>query len=192
MIRYGDETNWQQVIRLQGSLLLLKRDGTLWQWGTNRVDWDYWQTHWPTVRVFQPKQLGTNSDWQEIFNDMSLGLARKKDGSVWRVNWDRTIERTTNVDQVVSETFCASGNASSAYVGKDGTLWACNLFWENARNKVDPGFQPVSPETNWVAVAMQLELAGGAESRRFTLAMALFQKFPGGDRQNPADAAGHS
>jgi ABC-type transport system involved in multi-copper enzyme maturation permease subunit len=153
MIRYGDETNWQQVIRSQIGLLLLKRDGTLWQWGTNRLDW-YWQSRWPTVRVFQPQQLGTNSDWQEIFNDKSLGFARKKDGSVWRVNWDWQIEPATNFDQVVTATFSDSGNASSAYVGKGGTLWACNLFWENARNKAGLGFQPASPETNWVAVAL--------------------------------------
>jgi hypothetical protein len=38
MIQFGDETNWQQVIRKNTGLLLLKQDGTLWQWGTNQVE----------------------------------------------------------------------------------------------------------------------------------------------------------
>ena len=50
MNRFGNETNWQQIVRARHDVLLLKNDGTLWWWGwgTNRFDWNTWQTNWPT------------------------------------------------------------------------------------------------------------------------------------------------
>src|SRR5208283_459739 len=69
MVRFGDETNWQQVVRLARGFLLLKNGGTLWRWATNGLSWNGWQTNWPTVRGYEPQQFGTNSDWQGIFND---------------------------------------------------------------------------------------------------------------------------
>ena len=39
MNRFGDGTNWQQLVRAQYEVLLLKNDGTLWLWGTNHLDW---------------------------------------------------------------------------------------------------------------------------------------------------------
>ena len=122
MIRFGDEANWQQVIRKDTGLLLLKQDGTLWQWATNQVDRNSdWQTHWPTVRTSKLQQFSTDSDWQKIFNLWNLGLARKYDGSVWRIDWDWKIERQTNYDQIALETFSDSGSDLSSYIGKDGT-----------------------------------------------------------------------
>jgi ABC-type Na+ efflux pump permease subunit len=151
MIRFGDDTNWQQVIRKYPGLLLLKRDGTLWQWGTNRVDWTEWQTHWPTVRASKLQQLGTNSDWQNIFNLWNLGLARKNDGSVWRIDYDWKIEQETNYDRIVLETFSDSGENSSSYIGKDGTLWASSRDFDEKNTRL---FLQVGKETNWVATAI--------------------------------------
>ena len=157
MIRFGDETNWHQVIRINAGLLLLKRDGTLWQWGTNRVDQNSdWQTHWPTVRASKLQQLGTNSDWQKIFNLWNDGLARKNDGSVWQIDYDWKIERETNLDQIVLDTFSASGRNSISYIGKDGTLWASyNLYNESNDNREGMRrYLQVGRETNWVATVM--------------------------------------
>ena len=156
MIRFGDETNWQQVFRKDNGLLLLKRDGTLWQWGTNQVDWWQWQTHWPTVRTSKLQQLGTNSDWQKIFIFWNLGLARKNDGSVWLIDWNWKIERQTNYDQIVLETFSASGRNSISYIGQDGTMWASyNLYNESNDNREGTRrYLQVGRETNWVATVM--------------------------------------
>jgi alpha-tubulin suppressor-like RCC1 family protein len=148
MMRFGDETNWQQVVQKDVGFLLLKRDGTLWQWGTNRLDWSQWQTRWPTVRAFLPQPLGTNSDWQEIFNDRPLAFARKNDGSVWRINWDWKIERDTNLDQIVSQTVSFANNGLMAWIGKDGTLWSSHRYWNRAEETRQ--FFQVSKETNWV------------------------------------------
>jgi ABC-type transport system involved in multi-copper enzyme maturation permease subunit len=153
MLRVGDETNWQQVVSTSVGQLLLKRNGTLWQWGTNRLDWNAWQTHWPTVRAFPLRQLGTNADWQKIFYNWNQGLARKNDGSVWSINGEWKIERKTNFDQMVLETFSGPYNNAISYIGKDGTLWAnCNFYQD--RTEGTHGVLQVGRETNWVATAV--------------------------------------
>ncbi len=91
-------------------LLLLKNDGTLWRWGTNHFEWSQWRTNWPTVRTFNPRQIGTNSDWREIIPSLWwIGCARKTDGSVWTVGEDYKtgrdeLKHATNLDQIVSQT----------------------------------------------------------------------------------------
>jgi ABC-type transport system involved in multi-copper enzyme maturation permease subunit len=132
MIRFGDQTNWQQVIRKDPGLLLLKHDGTLWQWGTNQVDrHGDWQTNWPTVRTSKLQQLGTNSDWQAIAGWWNNGLARRNDGSVWLISWDWKIERQTNYDQIALETLSDSGANSMSYIGKD-TNWVTTVMTRTA------------------------------------------------------------
>ena len=156
MIRFGDESNWQQVGRVSSvNFLLLKRDGTLWRWGTNDYNRRQWQTNWPTVRAAQPRQIGTDSDWQEIFSTWT-GYARKTDGTVWSVgvNWKTgkdELERLTNWDQIVSQSFSLSGNGGLAYVGKAGTLWVDDEYWDKNKRQTQ---RQVGMETNWLAVAM--------------------------------------
>ena len=158
MMQFGDETNWQQVARWYregfGNFLLLKNDGTLWRWGTNRFDWNDLQTNWPTMRAFNPRQIGTNSDWKEVSCNPVDRFARKTDGSVWSVFFNEKtgrdeFERQTNLDQVVFQTFFRIGDNEMAYVGKDGTLWVCNT-----NQGVNSGFLRVGEETNWLAVAV--------------------------------------
>jgi hypothetical protein len=157
MIRFGDETNWQQVggRASAASFLLLKRDGTLWRWGTNNNNRSQWQTNWPTVRAANPCQIGTNSDWQEIISTWT-DYARKNDGTVWSVGVDwktgkDELERRTNLDQIVSQSFSLSGNGDLAYVGKAGTLWVDDEYWDKNKRQTQ---RQVGMETNWLAVAM--------------------------------------
>jgi hypothetical protein len=165
MIRFGDETNWQQVVPLDPGFLLLKKDGTLWQWGTNRWDWSQWQTNWPSVRASKPQQVGTNSDWTGVFSHRT-GYARKTDGSIWMVHVDLKtgkdeLERRANLDQFVPQTFSrASDNSMAlAYVGKDGTLWVYDRYFSDSKERWEgtARFVQVGKETNWVAVAVNLE-----------------------------------
>jgi len=157
MMRFGDETNWLQVIRKSGGcLLLLKRDGTLWHWGTNNLNWSQWQTRWPTVRGSKPQQLGADSGWQEIFSSLNFTPARKNDGSVWDINPDWTMKRDANLDRIVLETFSDSGDNTLSYIGRDGTLWVSyNLYNEsNDNTEGTRRYLQVGRETNWVATAM--------------------------------------
>ena len=165
MIRFGDETNWQQVVRSDDGLLLLKKDGTLWKWGTNRFERSQWRTNWPTVRIFNPRQIGTNSDWKEIFSALwNYSYARKTNGSIWVVTVDSKTEkdkwvRETNLDQVVFQTFSHMNDVRMGYVSTNGTLWICNshsVEYENGSCswQQGTGFLQVGKETNWLAVAV--------------------------------------
>jgi hypothetical protein len=162
MTRFDDETNWRQVVSHYGHyFLLLKTDGTLWQWrgGTNWFDWNGWQTNWPSVRAFKPRQIGVDSHWQEIFSDWG-NFARKADGRVYSVrleNKTNAVEflRETNLDEIVPQTFSGYSDARSAYVGKDGTLWISNWYLnENGSQNQMLGYLQVGVETNWVTTAM--------------------------------------
>jgi len=159
LTRFGDETNWQAVswTPMELSVLLLKKDGTLWRWGagTNQWDWHEPPAHWPALRDFNPYHVGTNSDWKKIsFNNSYL---QKADGSVWSVSInpksgkDR-IWRNTNWDQVDFEKIPKSLNLENgAYVHKDGTLWVSL----HTSRKGSPKFETFQSgkETNWVSVA---------------------------------------
>ncbi len=154
MVRFGNETNWQQVARMSTGLLLLKSDGSLWQWGTNEWNRSEWQTNWPTIHASRPQQLGTNSDWQAIINNWDLGLARKNDGNVWTINWNWKMERETNLDQIVLQTFSGSGDQLMAYIGKNGALWAGSPYFDKNGRKVTSQFLQIGKDTNWESVAV--------------------------------------
>jgi ABC-type transport system involved in multi-copper enzyme maturation permease subunit len=145
MIRFDNENNWQQAVSVQDfAFLLLKTDGTLWRWQNRQVDWNdwrNWRTNMPSVRTVQPQQIGTNSDWQEIFSTWN-SLARKTNGSVWAVVFERTngavgLTQETNLDLIAPQT--AYGNDNRLYVSQTGNLWI---------NRIQFG-----TETNWVKVA---------------------------------------
>ncbi len=160
MMQFGNETNWLQVNGWPygGPFLLLKDNGTVWHWGTNHLDWSQGPTNWPTVRNSTPRQIGTDSDWKDIF-DCGFANARKSDGSSWGIGLDfktgrDDVLRQTNFDQVPFQTFGWDGNASG-YVGNDGTLWVSNLHTrEDGQTWEGTGFLKVGTDTNWVAAAI--------------------------------------
>jgi hypothetical protein len=157
MIRFGDGTDWRQVVRTYRSFFLLKNDGTLWFWGTNNFNADGWRTNWPSIRKFQPRQIGTNSDWNEISPVWWMRSVKKTDGTIWRIDEDinasNKIFRWTNWDGINLKTFSAEGNAS-AYVGEDGTLWIHNHYLDKAAQAwKGEGFLQVGKETNWLGVS---------------------------------------
>lgn len=157
LARFGTETNWQQVAcgNEWFSVLLLKKDGTLWRWGTNYVEGSSqdWLRQWPGLRAFQPYQIGTNSDWREIFGGGGYH-ALKADGSVWNVTFNRKRDEVFDdhmFEQIpLPERFKRRPNEMGAYVKNDGTLWVYN----NRSDRGQAGFhtQQNGHETNWVAV----------------------------------------
>jgi hypothetical protein len=166
MVRFGDETNWQQAVSLYGrNFLLLKTDGTLWEWRNQNSSWNGWQTNWPSVRNFKPQQIGTNSDWQEIIS-MWFDLAKKTNGTVWTIEYagktnDLSFKRATNYDRVAFQNFSyglgGSGYERAAYIEKNGALWIRNIYLNNSdenANSALSGFLQVGVETNWLAVAI--------------------------------------
>ncbi len=129
MAPFGSDTNWQQVIRVQAAMaMLLKSDGTLWQWGTNRLDWSRWRTNWPTLRQQPLTRIGTQTNWHVLYTAAYHAYAQATDGSVWLAgvqSKDGRIELThaTNLDQIMSPAFARFDNDQMACVHPDGTLW---------------------------------------------------------------------
>jgi len=160
MNRWGGETNWRQVARLQNAFVLLKTDGTLWQWGTNNIDWKNWATHWPTVRDSQPVQIGRQTDWQELVPIQNDCYVRNAAGQAWSVELGGTniyarTDRQTNLDQILSPTLAKTFDNQMAWVRPDGTLWFAG---PPANGKPADSsalhFGQVGTETNWVRVAL--------------------------------------
>ena len=157
MTRFGDGTNWRQVVRSYAGVLLLKDDGTVWSWGKNRLDWSDWWHNWPSLQTDRLNQIGTDSDWKELFTPNWNCFARKSDDSVWAVRWsgeNHSVEMQleTNLNQVSFQTLSVA-NEDMAYVSRDGTLWA---RWQHQRagTNVESYFVRVGAETNWIAVAL--------------------------------------
>jgi hypothetical protein len=84
LVQYGTNTDWRSLAaRSRTELLLVKNDGTLWQWGAS--DRHFKGAQWAGLRALAPERLGTESDWAEVLNppnDLGLWL-RKTDGSIW-------------------------------------------------------------------------------------------------------------
>jgi ABC-type transport system involved in multi-copper enzyme maturation permease subunit len=167
LTRFGNETNWQKVVQSYHitSVLLLKKDGTLWLWGTNYFDLRYWPQNWPGLRAFEPYQIGTDSDWSDIFSNDGY-LARKTDGSVWSIwrndkNFKEEVSRETNFDQIPLQTLStAYGGESGAYIRKDGTLWIFDELDEHDNKFYVHKFKALQSgrETNWVSVAVTWDM----------------------------------
>ena len=162
MTQFGTETNWQQVAQDYGGwFLLLKNDGTLWRWGTNRVDYRPALANWPSVRNIQPSRVGTNADWREIGN---LGgvVARNTNGSTWGVSLDfKTGEERqfmlTNCDRFNLKTYSSAEEHGEAFIGNDGTLWLSVMRKMTNRDGWEiKGYSQISKDTNWVAVTYRL------------------------------------
>ena len=157
--QYGSETNWQQLELAYSGVVLLKTDGTLWRWGatTNEMH------QWPGLRTFTPYQIGTNSDWQELF---TLGgiCARRTDGRVWQLemewkNGTDEFRRATNLDEVVLQTASRAGDSQIAFVRADGTLWALNRYWDQKHNfLLGSGVLQVGNDNDWRAVAVNYDM----------------------------------
>lgn len=157
--QYGSETNWHQLELAYSGVVLLKSDGTIWRLGatTNEMH------QWPGLRAFTPCQIGTNSDWQELF---TLGgiFARQTDGRVWQLEmyWKTgmvELRRETNYDEVVLQTASPGGGQQMAFVRADGTLWVLNRYWDQKRNLlVGTGVLQVGNENNWRAVAVNYDM----------------------------------
>jgi len=166
LVQFGSDTNWQNVIAdYRYALILLKRNGTLWYWGTN--DFNDKST-WPGLRAFQPVQVGHDSDWARILRGTGGRYAWKRDGTAWIVR-SQAEQVSTNSITVLGlgnpliERFTPLDNAqwtAFAYYGwhevglrQDGKLWIW-LARDPFTNKrvSSPTVLRVGADSDWMAV----------------------------------------
>ena len=132
-LQIGAETNWQQVALASPGFMLLKKDGTLWGWGTN--DYSFYLTNLQGVFAARPFRIGSESDWAEIMPCGGRACVQKKDGRFWA--WqDFYIKgkdeilffRRPDLDQndwlsLSREYWLGETNRLCAGIQSDGTLW---------------------------------------------------------------------
>lgn len=107
LAKIGLDTDWSQAAGDGTGFLLLKKDGSLWTWGTRDYYWNHEQMIPETFKLDRaelPVRIGTHETFAEIFSSRSQAYARKNDGTVWRwtgwndTNYVCTLTHDTNLD----------------------------------------------------------------------------------------------
>lgn len=126
-------TIWKQVVSAASQTCALKRDGTLWAWGTD--------PNLPTsgVTCSSPTQIGSDTGWLKIVCGDTHFFGLKRNGTLW--GWGVNSNGQLGLGDVVSRssptqigtltTWTDIAGASTHSVGiKGGELWV----WGNAAN----------------------------------------------------------
>ena len=134
------------------SIYVLAADGTLWGLGQNQAN--LW-----TGLATQPRQIGSDADWQAVVAGAGFAAALKTNGTLWQWGYVGT-NRTGQVGSESNWVEIAAGSSHLVALRKDGSLWAwgqnndgqlgCGTNGPFA-NYPDP--MQVGSNTNWIAVA---------------------------------------
>ncbi len=131
-VRIGSETGWQSISAGDNHSAGIKKDGSLWTWGSNFAG----QLGDGTKKgAVVPSRVGTATDWKTVACCGNHTLAIKQNGSlwVWGYNFANQLGDGTAVDkpqpvQLGHETnwaLVAGGAMCSVAMKSDGTVW----FW---------------------------------------------------------------
>ena len=178
LVRKGQDNDWKRIVGMGGLIVLLKRDGSLWQLG--EPPGKGWQTNWPGLIGFEPKRIGTNSDWVDLFSINQQLCLRKKDGSLWSEQVF-TARNTSGAPMIVADwlklypaSYLGDGKwksiswvnvprAGGTFVGvrDSGAFWVV-ADWEPRSTKKNSWLLTeqrgqIGTETNWVTMAGDLE-----------------------------------
>jgi hypothetical protein len=96
MQRVGTDSDWKQISGTYPPLILLKKDGTLWRFGTRRTNS---RQDSPGLQNTLPQRWGKDADWAGIVRTWSGRDFRKRDGSVWSLNSQRRTSERLQMDE---------------------------------------------------------------------------------------------
>ena len=149
----GTANDWILVSCSYANALAVKRDGTLWGWGTNQDGALGLDNNWEAVP--EPVQVGTDCDWRTVACGAFHTLAVKHDGSLWAWGDDDSgelgdgscapgaIPVPLSVDDSHDWRDVAAGAGHSLGLKRDGTLWAwgigCPAPWDDHSEMWDNG-----------------------------------------------------
>lgn len=131
-VQVGASDQWDQVFAGGNLALALRRDGTLWGFGTNTYG-AVGVGH--TGEVLAPTQLGVDADWARVGIGRFHALGVKQDGSLWA--WGRnergqlclgdTLDRSAPVRVGLGTGWARAdgGGAYSVLLDAQGGVWAC-------------------------------------------------------------------
>jgi alpha-tubulin suppressor-like RCC1 family protein len=158
------DTYAQKVSAGSSHALLIKKDGSLWAWGSNangQVGTD------SNDDESTPRRIGSDNNWFEIEAGESHSLAIKTNGTLWawgKNEFGRLGDGTTD-DKLTPTQVGADSNWKAISAGKehslaikaDGTLWAWgrNEFGQLGDGSLDDKSEPVQvgTETDWASVS---------------------------------------
>jgi ABC-type transport system involved in multi-copper enzyme maturation permease subunit len=180
LVQFGADADWQSLAADPFSLVvLLKRGGTLWKWGTRST----LSKNYRGLRALTPHRLGAASDWVRILRGVYCFYAWKQDGSTWallkpdfiggeglsplelELDPETVAQRAPVLDHVQFQSLSLSPICGWIDVGvrEDGTLWY--WIWRQypaaprqgasppASGAPLPGLAQIGKDSNWAAVA---------------------------------------
>lgn len=81
-VQVGTLTDWEQVTADTGSVLAIKKDGTLWAWG-NEFYGQLGNGISGSFKISSPIQIGTLNNWKYVVTNSQTTVALKTDGTIW-------------------------------------------------------------------------------------------------------------
>ncbi len=176
LVQFGNETNWLSVVPGAYSVVLLKRDGTLWRLGTNNFNMT---KKWPGLRSFKPYRLGNESDWERILSGGGGLYAWKSDGRAWALQGPDRNRKDQEIElepgELVMKRVPVFDNTKwrnlTRYVNfqvgvrEDGTLWAWNTRpLTGGEEDFSPKAVQIGKATDWAAVASEFNILVGLKT----------------------------
>jgi alpha-tubulin suppressor-like RCC1 family protein len=157
-VQVGSDSDWWKLGR--GGCRALKKDSTLWAWGSSTGDGTY------TLR-FKPVLISAEQKWKEVASDVNYTLAIAADGSLWgwgdnttgEIGFPQTVSGFTTphlIDMDYSWKAVAAKYFHATCLREDGTLWECG---SNSRTVAHTfpdyvfGLKRISPEAGWTQIA---------------------------------------
>jgi alpha-tubulin suppressor-like RCC1 family protein len=168
----GTDTNWKEAAvggynsensgSLQGPYILaIKKDGTLWGWGSNKLgqlaDGTYLSRYVPT-------RIGTNTNWTAIAPGTGLTVGLQADGTVSKWGFfDVTIASNYINSPLVETTISQVSKISSGFlhyllIKADGTLWGYGYNYSGqlgdgtSMNNTTQKLKKIGTSSDWVKI----------------------------------------
>lgn len=163
---------WIEVSKGTRHVFAIKNDGTLWGWGEN---WHGRFVNDPKIRgIFEPLQIGTDSNWIKVSTSEYQTLLLKSDGTLWTILKEEAGMFQSKPVQIGNDNnwnLISAEYSRNFAIKKDGTLWAWGntpgslLGFEIQTGQLDePIFSPaqLGTDNDWANVC---------SGELFTLAM---------------------
>ena len=177
-IQIGADTDWKYISAGVGSIFAIKKDGTMWSWGSGSIP------NTPAAKHFNPIQVGTDTDWESVSAGAFHYLALKKNGTLWawgqngygQLGVGSILINNATIVQVGTDSDWKSifaGDNHNAALKTNGTLWTWGEntigqlgkgFFSNSMDESNKTPAQVGNATNWIYVSAGAENTAGIQS----------------------------